>query len=128
MRHAGKGAAPPALENILEGDIVADGDETILRTSQSVRFRLVAGTVGRARATVDPRSILLSSERIESSARNCLPGEVVALSQCVNDVAVTVDVGVPLTAYITYESYETGRIVLGKQVFLTFKASSVTIF
>ncbi len=120
--------APPALENLLEGEIVQRDGDGVLVLPSGTNVHVVTEKRGHSRATVDPRTIIVSAERLDSSARNCLRGRIVGLSERESQVSVTVDVGVPLTAYITYESYGRGGISVGGEVFLTFKASSVAVF
>jgi tungstate transport system ATP-binding protein len=119
--------APPAVENLLEGEIVREDGSNLLKVG-GVSIHVITDSVGHARAALDPGAILVSTERIQSSARNCLEGRVTALSELEDRVALAVDVGIPLTAHVTRESFHNLGISLGSEVFLTFKASAVTVF
>ncbi|UCF79452.1 MAG: ATP-binding cassette domain-containing protein [Candidatus Eiseniibacteriota bacterium] len=119
--------APPALENILEGEVIRKDGSTLLKVGR-VAIHVITDSAGPVRAAIDPGAIIVSTERIESSARNCLAGKVTALATLEDRVAATVDVGLMLTAHVTKESFERLRIGLGSDVFLTFKASAVTVF
>ena len=120
--------APPALENLLEGEVVEREGAAVLLLQNDLSVELITDRRGFTRAAIDPVSIIVSQERIESSARNSLPGKVVALSELGRKISLKVDAGVVLAVYITQESFNNLGITLGSQVFLTFKASAVTVF
>ena len=120
--------APPALENVLEGAVEEREGSSLLVLDGGVAIQVTTERRGAIRATVDPSSIIVSRERFESSARNCFPGTIVALSEVNQLIAVTVDIGVRLTAHITRESFARLEATLGGGVLLTFKASSVVVF
>jgi tungstate transport system ATP-binding protein len=119
--------APPAVENLLEGEVERADGSNLLKVG-AVSIHVITDSVGHARAALDPGAILVSTERIQSSARNCLAGRVIALSELEDRVAATVDVGIPLTAHVTNESFKNLGFSLGTEVYLTFKASAVTVF
>jgi tungstate transport system ATP-binding protein len=120
--------APPALENLLEGKIVEENGASVLVLGGGVSICVVTERLGAARAAIDPTSIIVSDERIDSSARNSFAGRIVALSELSQRVSLSVDIGIPLTAHITKESFANLGITLASEVFLTFKASAVTVF
>ncbi len=120
--------APPALENLLEGEIVERDGSAVLLLGGGLSIHLITEKRGFTRAAVDPANIIVSKEPIRSSARNSFAGRVAALSELDRKVVLSVDVGLELTAHITRESFEGLGITLGSQVYLTFKASSVTVF
>jgi tungstate transport system ATP-binding protein len=120
--------APPAIENLLEGEIAEENGSSIFNVGGSFSVYVVSGKRGAARAAIDPAGIIISKDSISSSARNSLPGRVVALSELNRRVSVTVDTGMKLVAHITPESFKNLGITLGSEVFLTFKASAVTVF
>ncbi|KPJ61476.1 MAG: hypothetical protein AMJ46_01980 [Latescibacteria bacterium DG_63] len=119
--------APPALENLLEGEIIRKDGSSFLSVG-GVLIHALSHGAGFVRAAIEPSAIIISRERIESSARNCLPGKVIALSELEDRVVATVDVGLKLTVHVTRESFDELGITLGSDVFLTFKASAVTVF
>ncbi len=120
--------APPEIENILEGEITAHDGLAVLTLASGLEVAVTTGKRGHARAAVPPSAIIISAELVRSSARNSLPGRVTALTEHNGGVSVTVDAGIPLTARITKESFNDLHITLGSQVYLTFKATAVTIF
>ena len=128
VRLEGGRLAPPALENLLEGEIVGHDGGAALEIPGGTRIHVVTEKRGFARAAVDASTIIVSKERIQSSARNSFAGRVVALEELPHRIALTVDVGIRLTAHITRESFAALGITLGTEVFLTFKASAITVF
>lgn len=120
--------APPALENLLEGEIIERDGSPVLVLPGGVEIYASTDKRGPARASVEPTNIIVSNQELASSARNSLSGTITSLSKLHNHVALSVDVGVTLKAHITPESFETLAATLGSQIFLTFKATAVTIF
>jgi tungstate transport system ATP-binding protein len=120
--------APSALENLIEGEIEVRDGSSVIVISESLSIHIVTDRRGFARAALDPTSIVVSNEKLNSSARNCLPGRVIALSEREDRVAISVDVGVRLSAHITKQSFHSLKLTLGSEIFLTFKASAVTVF
>jgi len=119
---------PQAIENLLEGEVVDRGGSLLLAIGEELAIRVVGVGRGLVRAAVDPASIIVSREKLDSSARNCLPGKIVALEETASRVVLTADVGVRLKAYVTRESFERLALTLGSDVYLVFKASSVAMF
>lgn len=120
--------AHAAIENLLEGEIAQRDGAAVLLLGNRASIYVVSDTRGPARAAIDPANIIISKEEIQSSARNCFAGRIVALSELGKRVALSVDVGATLTAHITRESFASLGVTLGSEVFATFKASAVTVF
>ena len=120
--------APPALENILEGKVVGGNGAAVFVLDSGLSIYVTTEKRGFIRVSIDPDSIIVSKERFQSSARNCFPGKVVALSVFNQLFSVVVDIGVRLTAHITKESFDKLGVTIGGDVFMTFKASSVVVF
>ena len=144
--------APPAIENVLDGEIVpgdAPGDggpSAVLVLDGGVSVHVTTEKRGRARAAVDPRDIIVSTDRFESSARNALPGRVVSLRERGGLVYVTAAVvsssngvggdgngtggppGVELTSVVTPESCAKLGLTVGSEVVFAFKATAVQVF
>ena len=120
--------APPALDNVLEGEVVEQSGEGLLVLEGGVSIHVVVEKRGFTRATVDPTDIIVSKVPFQSSARNTFPGKVVALTEVNHLIAASVDIGVRLTTHITRESFDKLGATLGSEVFLTFKASAVVVF
>ena len=72
--------------------------------------------------------IILSEERIKSSARNVLKGRVKSILKRNSLIEVLIDAGVDFKVEITKRSFEEMKIKEGKQLWLTFKVSSIKVF
>lgn len=120
--------APAAVENLLEGEIVRRGDAAFLVVDPGVEIRVTTDCLGPVRAAVDPTSIIVSAQRVVSSALNALSGRVIALQERGDRIVVCADVGFPLYAHITPESLHRLGLNIGSEVVMTFKAVSVTVF
>lgn len=128
VRLEGGRIAPPALENLLEGEVVERDGSPVLVLPGGVEIYTSTDRRGPVRATIEPISIIVSSEKLVSSARNSISGPIVSLSKLHDHVALSVDVGVTLVAHITPESFKNLAVTLGSRIFLTFKATAVTVF
>lgn len=120
--------APPAVENLLEGELVRGDSGTCLRLGGGLPIAVATDRLGRARASIAPRDIVVSAEKLDSSARNSLRGRVTALRGRGDLVFVTADTGVELTSCVTPESCRRLNLTVGSQVIFTFKATAVRIF
>jgi molybdopterin-binding protein len=122
--------APPAIENLIEGELVAeaDGETTHLVLGGGLRLRVATDIRGSARAAIAPHDIIISKSAFDSSARNSLGGQVTRLEKIGTLVHVTMDVGIPLISSITAESCSKMHLTIGSNVVCTFKASAVTVF
>jgi len=83
---------------------------------------------GDVHITIRPEDIIVSRERISSSARNSLKGKVVAIVEKGPVIYVTADCGMDLTSAITRESLKEMHITIDDEIFMTFKAHNVNLF
>jgi len=74
--------------------------------------------------TVPPESVVLSKEKIESSMRNCVLGEIYDYEVKGNRVDVYVDCGEKIVSEITFSSWKQMNLRVGEKVYVYFKASS----
>ena len=131
VRIEGGRLAPPAVANLLAGDLVdaADGgEEAVLVVDGGPELEVATEKRGRVRAAIEPKDIVLSTELLESSARNHLHGKVTALQDRGGVVHLTADVGVRLNVTITHHSLVDLKLTVGSAVYLTFKATAVRVF
>lgn len=114
-------------ENFLSGKLIRERGQTKLNV-QGIILEVVSDTEGETFASIPPEDILISSEPLSSSARNCFKGTVIGIYQEGPIVRVEVDIGIPLISIVTKRSKEEMNLVQGKEVYLTFKASAVHLF
>ncbi len=90
---------------------------------------VVTNKKGSVKISIDPRDIILSIKRFNSSARNCLAGKVSGIVDEGNSAKVTANcLGTKLVCQITHRSLHVLGINVGRQVFLTFKTSSIKVY
>lgn len=96
--------------------ILADGQEIWLFSSEND---------GEGFVLIPGEEIILSREKIESSAANHWKGRITEIFTIPGGSEVLVDAGIPLYVRITKESVEKLELEPGKDVWLSFKASGV---
>lgn len=112
-------------ENFFTGaSEVVDG-VTHVDVGEGIVVRAVFNREGRVSIYVRPEDIIVSKERVESSARNSLRGGIVSVEDFDSVVRLKVDAGRVFTVQITRRSLREMGLNVGQEVYLTFKASSV---
>ena len=118
-----------AYENVFDGTIVdeSEGART-LRLGEGLSIAIADGAPGqRVTVVIDPKDILLSSNRLSSSALNAFEGDIDKVEQADGGLRVFVNVGVPLCALVTRKSFHEMNLNIGKPVWVTFKANAVKV-
>jgi molybdopterin-binding protein len=114
--------------NVLQGEVISKpGKDVIFRTGNT-EFVVVSDKEGEFHASLRPEDIILSLEEIHSSARNCFKGTITQILDRGSILYITVDVPPELSSLVTRHSFEEMELKEGKQVFVTFKASSMHLF
>jgi len=93
----------------------------------TVVVRAAVDRVGRATIHVKPEDIIVSLDRIETSARNQFMGTVVGVESLDALVLLRVDVGETFTVQVTDRSFREMGLNVGRRVYISFKASSVIV-
>jgi len=91
-------------------------------------FIVAANVDGPHHASIRPEDILISSEPIRSSARNCFPGTITHVIDRGSTLYVTVSIPPDLSCLVTRHSFEEMGLHEGRRVYVTFKASSIHLF
>ena len=84
-------------------------------------------STGKVTVNIRPEDILVSTNRITSSARNVFKGKIVGITDLGSITKLTVDAGKKFRVQITKKSLTEMKLHIGSEVFLTFKASSVLL-
>ena len=74
---------------------------------------------------VDPKQIVLSRERLESSMRNSFCGTIDAIIRQDGQVKVIVDAGEEFQVMITHNAAKELGLLVGNKVWLSFKSTSI---
>jgi len=112
-------------KNIFKGKII---EKNIAKISDEINFSVVMEEKTEINLMIRSENIIVSLEKINSSAKNCFKGKIINIKKKLKVVEVTVDIGVTLATYITYSSFEQMKLENNKEVYLTFKATSVHIY
>ncbi|MDI6703940.1 MAG: ABC transporter ATP-binding protein [bacterium] len=114
-------------ENLFKGNIIKRDDRTFIDIGP-ISFDVVTSRIGEVHAVIREDEIILSNEPFRSSARDRFQGKIVSITELNLCYRVVVDVGVQFSVLITKRSFEELELFHGKDVFITWKASSVHIF
>ena len=117
-------------ENVLEGSIVGHEDGlALVRLANGKLIQVVTGkTEGPCKVCLRPEDIVISRERLSSSARNVLEGTLLEIAGEGPLVRLKVDVGgLVLTAVITARSRAEMGLREGEKLYLSFKASAARV-
>ncbi|HEY88862.1 MAG TPA: ABC transporter ATP-binding protein [Thermoflexia bacterium] len=94
----------------------------------ALEIAVLTELTGRVHASLRPEDIVLSEEPLHSSARNCFRGRIVEIAERGMHIAVTVSLPPEFTCVITRRSLEELGLHVGREIYLSFKASAVHIF
>jgi molybdopterin-binding protein len=101
--------------------------DTVFRVD-GAEFVIAADADGTHHASIRPEDILISSEPIRSSARNCFPGTITGVIDKGSTLYVTVSIPPELSCLVTRHSFDEMDLRESKKVYITFKASSIHLF
>jgi len=76
---------------------------------------------------IDSNNIIISESKIVSSARNNYNGVIVSIIKVFNGYSVETDIGIKIWANITDNSFHELKLREGKEIWISFKASSIKI-
>ncbi len=115
-------------ENIIEGTaIIGDQEMTIVDTG-NISIYSAEQKEGNIHLTIRPEDITISYQKVETSARNVLKGQIMQIIDTGALIKLTVDVGEPLVIFLTRQSFLDMELNIGKTVWTYFKATAVHIF
>ena len=118
-----------AVENTFSGDarLTSEGT-TIVDLGNNVQVEVATQRQGKTSIFVNPQDILAAEKAIKSSARNVFSGKITEIIDSGALVKIKVDVGRVFLVQITKRSFNEMGLNLGSNVYVAFKASSVTVF
>jgi len=113
-------------ENILQGHVISNemGVATVKVGQQKIYISSVIDH-GEVDVYVRPENIILSPNKLRSSARNNIQGKIVSIKQVGPVFRITLDNG--LSAFITKQSLDEFELYVGKKMFAAFKATAAHI-
>ena len=117
------------VENLFKGKSVIDTGTGIAYIDvKGIKIVSTSCKSGDVFISIRPEDILVSTERIETSARNSYRG---AITEIIDRGAITkiiVEVCISFAVVITKRSFEDMALKEGMLVYITFKASAVHVF
>lgn len=113
-------------ENIFTGISRHVGGVSTIKVDD-IELRFTEPVEGRVSIHVRPQDIILSKDWIETSARNQFRGPIVGVEEKNGIVMISVDVGLVFRVQITRKSFDEMELSLGKEINISFKASSVIV-
>ena len=117
------------MENILDGVIVSNEGEVVPIDINGTIIEAITDYAAGEEVSVciRPEDVTLALSKISSSARNSLAGEVTWVVSTGPLSRVEIDCGFPLVVLVTKRSAEELGLKKGRQVYATFKATSIHV-
>lgn len=112
-------------KNIFKGKVI---QKNYIKITDTVFIDAIVSEKKEISIMIRSDNIIVSLEKINSSAKNSFKGKIIKINRKLNVIEVTVDIGVEIVAYITYSSFQKMKLDMEKEVFITFKASAVHVY
>jgi len=118
----GKPISAPLL-NLFHGHY--DGE--IFHT-KALKIFAADGSAAARHIAIDPLAITISTHaHSDSSARNQLPGRLIGISEADKAIRLTIDCGEKFEVIISHQALSALELSLGNSVWISFKATAVTL-
>jgi tungstate transport system ATP-binding protein len=119
------------MDTILEGIVERSADRQLVVAVPGGRVDAIGdGPVGsRVFCCIRPENVILGAvdPGTGTSARNVYPARVVAIASMGPYLKIQLDCGFPVVSYVTPESFSALELREGREVYASFKATSVCI-
>ena len=117
-----------AVDNTFSGNAQSTAEgTTLVDIGNGVQVEVTTQKQGEMSIFVSPQDIILSKQAVQSSARNVLRGKIIEITDSDSLVKLKVDVGRVFAVQITKRSFKEMALNLGSDVYIAFKASSVSV-
>jgi tungstate transport system ATP-binding protein len=113
------------LVNLLKG--VLDTKNSLFDTGKLL-IRIPEGMSHAKQIAIDPKQIVVSKEKLDSSMQNSFPGKITGINEENGNIKLTIDAGEQIQATITHKALEELKLSIGCDVWISFKSSSIVIF
>lgn len=114
--------------NLFRGEIHSGKSGKICVKIGGIYIRAVTTLSGIVNVEIRPEELILSREKLISSAINSFQGTITEIRQSGLEMLVYVDIGILLASVLTPQSVERLSLKKGERVVVTFKATAVHIF
>lgn len=78
--------------------------------------------------SIDPKQIVISKEKLDSSMQNSFIGKITGMNEEQGQIKLSVNIGKQIQAIITHKAFEKLKLSIGNDVWISFKSSSIVIF
>ncbi|MBC7075913.1 MAG: ABC transporter ATP-binding protein [Syntrophomonadaceae bacterium] len=111
------------VENIFRGE----SKGRTVEIAPEIRIRTTYPKDGPVVLTLRSEDIIISREKLDSSAQNNFQGQIVEINDQRPLCRVTVDIGIEIVALVTTQTVEDFNFKLGDKVWLAFKSAAVHV-
>ncbi|HEC88818.1 MAG TPA: ABC transporter ATP-binding protein [Thermoplasmata archaeon] len=115
------------VENLFSGNAEIKKNITEIKIDNVVLHSTVKKS-GRVNVSTRPEDIIVSKEKMRSSARNVLSGKITGIEDRGAIIKLNVECGISLVVIITRESFFDLKLKIGSKIYLYFKAGNVHLF
>ena len=112
------------IMNMFNGELDSSG--TRFNTGKQTLI-LPEGARETVQVAIDPRQVVLSNERLDSSMQNHFKGRITAMVELNGQVKLTVQAGEEFHVIITHQALEELTLSIGKEAWISFKSSSILL-
>jgi tungstate transport system ATP-binding protein len=116
------------IENVMGGEAKEIGDGMVSIKTDSITIFTLTEKRGNVNLSIRPDEITISKEKIKTSARNSIQGEVQEIIDTGSLIRLIINAGELFTVFITRESLTDLGITIGTPVWMYFKVSAVHVF
>jgi molybdopterin-binding protein len=116
------------VRNIFRGEVRSDEKEGALFEVDGTHLAVVTEQRGRCHASLRPEDIIVSHAPFPSSARNSFSGTITGVTDKGSTLLLTIKTPPDFVCLVTRNSFDAMELSVGKQIYITFKASAVNIF
>ncbi|MGZ7119235.1 MAG: ATP-binding cassette domain-containing protein [Methanobacterium sp.] len=116
------------IENVMNGEVIGSENDLVSIKIDSITIFAVTEKRGNVNLSIRPDEITISKDKIKTSARNNIQGEVQEIIDTGSLIMLIINSGELFTVFITRESLSDLGITIGTLVWMYFKASAVHVF
>jgi len=113
------------LVNLFNG--VLDSKDNTFNTGKLL-ISIPDGTEQAEHIAIDPKQIVLSKDKLDSSMQNSFSGKITGMNEENGQIKLSINVGELIQSTITHKALKKLKLSIGSDVWISFKSSSILIF
>jgi tungstate transport system ATP-binding protein len=113
------------LINLFAGDL--DNKNNVFNTGK-ILISIPDGTEQAEHVAIDPKQIVVSQEKLDSSMQNSFSGKITGMHEENGNIKLSINIEENIQVVITHKALEKLRLSIGSNVWISFKSSSVVVF